>query len=67
MNNPQFMTLAQQMMANGGLDQLMQNPSVANMLSRVQSGNMPSMEEIMADPSLSQLASQFSPGAQPKP
>jgi small glutamine-rich tetratricopeptide repeat-containing protein alpha len=32
MGNPQFMTMAQQMMANGGLEQLMQNPSVANMV-----------------------------------
>jgi len=33
MSNPQFMSLAQQMMANGGLEQMMQNPSVANMVS----------------------------------
>lgn len=33
MNNPQFMTMAQQMMANGSLEQLMQNPSVSNMVS----------------------------------
>ncbi|TFK41279.1 hypothetical protein BDQ12DRAFT_647174 [Crucibulum laeve] len=59
MNNPQMMAMAQQMAANGGLASLMQNPAVANMMSRVQSGNMPSMDEIMSDPSLRQLANQF--------
>ncbi|KAJ7169455.1 putative stress-induced protein STI1 [Mycena filopes] len=52
MNNPQMMAMAQQMMSNGGLAGLMQNPAVANMMNRVQSGNMPSMDEIMADPAL---------------
>lgn len=33
MNNPQLMAMAQQMMANGGLANLMQNPAVANMVS----------------------------------
>ncbi len=32
MNNPMMMQMAQQMMANGGLDRLMSNPSVANMV-----------------------------------
>ncbi|KAK0505819.1 putative stress-induced protein STI1 [Armillaria luteobubalina] len=55
MNNPQMMAMAQQMAANGGLANLMQNPALADMMSRVQSGNMPSMEELMANPSLRQL------------
>ncbi|KAF9481703.1 putative stress-induced protein STI1 [Pholiota conissans] len=59
MNNPQLMAMAQQMASNGGLQSLLSNPSVANMMNRVQSGNMPSMEEIMADPSLRSLAEQF--------
>ncbi|KAF8905462.1 hypothetical protein CPB84DRAFT_1771480 [Gymnopilus junonius] len=63
MNNPQLMAMAQQMASNGGLASLMQNPGVANMMNRVQSGNMPSMEEIMADPSLRQIAEQFGAGA----
>jgi len=63
MNNPQFMAMAQQMMANGGLEQLMQNPLVADMMNNVQSGNMPSMEDVMANPSLRQLADQFGGGA----
>lgn len=36
MNNPQLMAMAQQMAANGGLDSLMRNPSVADMVC----GNM---------------------------
>lgn len=32
MNNPQMMAMAQQMMANGGLASMMQNPAVANMV-----------------------------------
>ncbi|KAI1797553.1 putative stress-induced protein STI1 [Ganoderma leucocontextum] len=53
MNNPMMMQMAQQMMANGGMERLMQNPSVANMMNRMQSGGgMPSMAELMSDPSL---------------
>jgi len=64
MQNPMLMQMAQQMMANGGIDQLMQNPSVANMMNRAQSGGgMPSMDEIMADPSLRDIASKFMGGA----
>ena len=33
MNNPQLMAMAQQMAANGGLANLMQNPRVADMVS----------------------------------
>ena len=32
MNNPAVMQMAQQMMANGGLDGLMSNPAVQNMV-----------------------------------
>jgi len=35
MNNPQLMAMAQQMAANGGLANLMQNPAVANMVRNV--------------------------------
>ncbi|KAI3615513.1 hsc70 cochaperone [Moniliophthora roreri] len=54
LNNPQMMQMAQQMMANGGLAGLMQNPAVADMMNRVQSGDMPSMEEIMRQTNLVQ-------------
>lgn len=33
MQNPMLMQMAQQMMANGGLERMMQNPTVANMVS----------------------------------
>ncbi|KAI9572690.1 cytoplasmic protein [Boletus coccyginus] len=62
MNNPMMVQMAQQMMANGGLERLMSNPAVANMMGRVQSGQMPSMDELMSDPALRDLASQFAPG-----
>jgi hypothetical protein len=32
MNNPAMMQMAQQMMANGGMERLMSNPAVANMV-----------------------------------
>lgn len=38
LNNPMMMQMAQQMMANGGLESLMQNPSVANMVGHSPSG-----------------------------
>ncbi|KAJ3787671.1 hypothetical protein GGU10DRAFT_393812 [Lentinula aff. detonsa] len=62
MNNPQMMAMAQQMMSNGGLSNLMQNPAVSDMMSRMQSGDMPSMEELMSNPALRNIASQFGAG-----
>ncbi|KAJ6626864.1 hypothetical protein B0H10DRAFT_1996939 [Mycena sp. CBHHK59/15] len=62
MNNPQMMAMAQQMATNGGLGNLMQNPAVANMMNRVQSGDMPSMAEFMSDPTIRNLAQQFGGG-----
>ena len=38
LNNPMMMQMAQQMMANGGMERLMQNPAVANMVGRSPSG-----------------------------
>jgi len=32
LSNPMMMQMAQQMMANGGMERLMQNPSLANMV-----------------------------------
>ncbi|KAJ8083690.1 Small glutamine-rich tetratricopeptide repeat-containing protein 2 [Marasmius tenuissimus] len=59
LNNPQMMQMAQQMMANGGLANLMQNPAVSDMMNRVQRGDMPSMEELMSNPALRDMANQF--------
>ncbi|KZT65585.1 hypothetical protein DAEQUDRAFT_519769 [Daedalea quercina L-15889] len=63
MNNPMMMQMAQQMMGNGGLERLMQNPALANMMNRVQQGGgMPSMAELMSDPTMRDLAQQFGGG-----
>jgi small glutamine-rich tetratricopeptide repeat-containing protein alpha len=63
MNNPAMMQMAQQMMANGGMERLMSNPAVANMMGRLNSGGgMPSMDDLMGDPELRNLASQFTGG-----
>jgi small glutamine-rich tetratricopeptide repeat-containing protein alpha len=37
MNNPAMMQMAQQMMANGGMERLMSNPAVANMVGCMKS------------------------------
>jgi small glutamine-rich tetratricopeptide repeat-containing protein alpha len=75
MNNPAMMQMAQQMMANGGMERLMSNPAVANMVNYIESdrcviallilpfqmgrlnsgGDLPSMQELMADPALRDL------------
>lgn len=41
MSNPMMMQMAQQMMQNGGMERLMQNPNVANMVSRTLSCSPP--------------------------
>jgi small glutamine-rich tetratricopeptide repeat-containing protein alpha len=38
LNNPMMMQMAQQMMANGGLERLMGNPAVANMVGHLSPG-----------------------------
>jgi small glutamine-rich tetratricopeptide repeat-containing protein alpha len=75
MNNPAMMQMAQQMMANGGMERLMSNPAIANMVNYIESnrrviallilpfqmgrlnsgGDLPSMQELMADPTLRDL------------
>ncbi|WRT66484.1 uncharacterized protein IL334_003443 [Kwoniella shivajii] len=63
MNNPQMMAMAQQMMANGGLERLMQNPALRGMAENMQNGGgMPDMSQLANDPSLRDLASQFMGG-----
>lgn len=62
MQNPMLMQMAQQVMANGGLERMMQNPALANMMNRAQSGQMPSMAELMSDPAMRDLANQFGAG-----
>ncbi|KAH9968735.1 putative stress-induced protein STI1 [Russula dissimulans] len=63
MNNPAMMQMAQQMMANGGLERLLSNPTVANMMDQLNSGgSLPSMQELMGNPELRDLAQQFGAG-----
>jgi len=57
MNNPMMRQMAESLMANGGMERLMQNPAVANMMNRVNSGEgMPSMSDLMSDPTLREAA-----------
>ncbi|KAF7978885.1 hypothetical protein HWV62_44383 [Athelia sp. TMB] len=51
MQNPALMQMAQNMMANGGLESLMSNPAVANMSG----GGMPDMAQLMQDPAMRNL------------
>jgi len=60
MNNPMMRQMAERMMGNGGLERMMQNPAVANMMNNMRSGGgMPSMTDLMADPSLREMAQNF--------
>ncbi|PWN30084.1 hypothetical protein BDZ90DRAFT_229113 [Jaminaea rosea] len=65
-NNPQMAAMAQQMMQNGGLEQLMQNPMLRRMAENMGSGGgMPDMSQLgalMQDPQMRQLAQQFAGG-----
>lgn len=45
MNNPAMMQMAQQMMANGGLERVMSNPTVANLVSCI---NLPPLSGCLA-------------------
>ena len=47
---------AQQMMANGGLDRLMQNPNIRNMAEQMQNGGgMPDLSQLADDPTLREM------------
>lgn len=54
MNNPMMMQMAQQLMANGGMERLMQNPSVANMVGHLLTGRWNGFTpRTISDPKLS--------------
>lgn len=56
MRNPQMMAMAQQMMANGGLERLMANPALRSMAENMQNGGgMPDFNALASDPSLRDL------------
>ncbi|KAJ2558500.1 Small glutamine-rich tetratricopeptide repeat-containing protein 2 [Coemansia sp. RSA 1933] len=64
MNNPALMSMAQSMMASGGLDQLMSNPAISRLAENYRStGQMPNMSDMMNNPELMNMARNFSGAA----
>ncbi|BGP56584.1 hypothetical protein JCM8202_000230 [Rhodotorula sphaerocarpa] len=61
MNNPAIMNMAQQMMQNGGLERMMQNPMIQQMMGGAGGGGggMPDLSALMNDPEMRRLAEQF--------
>ncbi|GAA5940280.1 hypothetical protein JCM10213_008387 [Rhodosporidiobolus nylandii] len=61
MNNPAIMNMAQQMMQNGGLEQIMNNPMMQQMMNAMGGGGggMPDMNALMNDPTMRRMAEQF--------
>ncbi|KAK9371533.1 uncharacterized protein V1513DRAFT_422003 [Lipomyces chichibuensis] len=63
MNNPQISQMAQQFMSNpGAMQGLLNNPSIRSMADRFRNGDVPSMSEMMSDPSIADLARSFMGG-----
>ncbi|KAJ2489071.1 Small glutamine-rich tetratricopeptide repeat-containing protein 2 [Coemansia sp. RSA 2050] len=57
MNNPTLMSMAQSMMANGGLERLMSNPAISQMANNYRNtGQMPSMTDMMSNPDIMDMA-----------
>ncbi|KAG6817632.1 hypothetical protein H0H87_006260 [Tephrocybe sp. NHM501043] len=60
LSDPSLNAMAQSMAQNGGLERLMQNPAIANMMNQLQAGGeMPNLSELMNDPSIRDIASRF--------
>jgi len=63
LSNPALMSMAQNMMANGGMERMMQNPAVRNLAQNMQSGGgMPDFSELMNNPEIANLAASFAGG-----
>ncbi|KAL8280012.1 hypothetical protein RQP46_007593 [Phenoliferia psychrophenolica] len=64
MSNPAIMQMAQQMMGNGGMEQLMNNPMLRQMMSGMGggAGGMPDMSALMNDPTMRAMAEQMGAG-----
>lgn len=59
-SNPAFMSMAQNLMSSGALDGLLQNPRMAELAQRFQSGDAPpSMDDLMSDPDVRNAAESF--------
>ncbi|KAJ1736911.1 Small glutamine-rich tetratricopeptide repeat-containing protein 2 [Coemansia sp. Benny D160-2] len=64
MSNPALMSMAQNMMANGGLDQLMNNPAVSRLAENYRNtGQMPNMSDMMNNPDIMNMARSLSGNA----
>lgn len=59
MQNPAIMQMAQQLMQSGGLESLMQNPMLQQMMS---GGGMPDMNALMSDPTVAAMAARMGAG-----
>jgi small glutamine-rich tetratricopeptide repeat-containing protein alpha len=60
MNNPAFMSMAQNMMQSGALEGLMNNPLMARMTEQMQNGGgMPDVSAMMQDPEIRSMAEGF--------
>ncbi|GAA6003735.1 hypothetical protein JCM10207_003570 [Rhodosporidiobolus poonsookiae] len=61
MNNPAIMNMAQQMMQNGGMERIMQNPMMQQMMNSMGGGGggMPDIGALMNDPEMRRMAEQF--------
>lgn len=59
MNNPMMAQMAQSLMANGGLERMMQNPMVQQMMNNLggAGGGMPDISQLMNDPAAREMAS----------
>lgn len=67
LSNPAMMQMAQSMMQNGGLERLMQDPSIRQMAEsfgggRGGGGGMPDLASLMNNPALRNMAEQFGRG-----
>ncbi|KAI8376445.1 uncharacterized protein BYT42DRAFT_574635 [Radiomyces spectabilis] len=62
LNNPALMTMAQQMMQSGALDNLMNNPDVARMAQQMMGGGGGGLAEMMRNPEMMDMARQFMGG-----
>ncbi|RUS30077.1 hypothetical protein BC938DRAFT_479878 [Jimgerdemannia flammicorona] len=62
LNNPAIMTMAQQMMQSGALDQLMSNPNLASMAQNMMGrggGGAPDVSELLRNPEMAEMARQM--------
>ncbi|KAA1083615.1 hypothetical protein PGT21_001495 [Puccinia graminis f. sp. tritici] len=65
MNNPMMAQMAQSLMANGGMERMMQNPMVQQMMNSLGGaggGGMPDISQLMNDPAARELASSLMGG-----